>query len=174
MEISGTEIRFLVEGSARWINSQRERHHPIGSPLSDHYREAFLANFSAATLDAARIVWVPEIENPDFYAQLGHMPLDFRLMAGITYDDTILLSESQVPRPAPASLIFHEFVHVVQYSVLGVAEFSRQYVMGWAQNGFEYRRIPLESHAYLLQKQFEQEVLAGVDVEPLIRTDLGR
>lgn len=100
------------------------------------------------------------------------MPLDFRAMAGITYDDTILLSDSRVAADVPIGLLFHELVHVVQYSILGVEEFARQYVLGWAENGFDYFRIPLEVQAYDLQRWFEQGQLQDTQIESLVRQGL--
>ena len=129
--------------------------------------------YSAATLDAARVRRVSQIENPDFYVQLGTIPLDFRTMTGITYGDTVLISDSQVPSETPLSLLFHELVHVVQYTVLGVDEFARRYVQGWADNAFDYFRIPLEVQAYGLQAEFESGA-ATTPIESPIRAELTR
>ncbi len=162
-------LDFIISNTQRWIAAQRERFRPVSQPLSATESAALVGSFQQRTCQSVGIVWVQEIENPDFYAELGSIPLDFRTMAGITYGDTILLSARQVPNPAPLGLLFHEVVHVVQYETLGIDEFAYRYVMGWAQNGFQYRQIPLEVQAYRLQSEFEGNSLANVDVESLIR-----
>ena len=69
-------------------------------------------------------------------------------------------------QPAPTlALIFHECVHVAQYQILGVGEFIRRYVEGWAANGYEYASIPLEVDAYALQGRFETSPNAPFSVE---------
>jgi len=119
---------------------------------------------------------VPQIENPPFYAELiraGHpIPLDFRQMAGITFDNTILINKSYYAAQAFMPLLFHELVHVVQYGCLGVPEFATRYVMGWAQNGFNYASIPLERDAYDLQIKFQQSQNIRFSVENIIEEKL--
>jgi hypothetical protein len=78
-------------------------------------------------------------------------------MAGITFADVVLIStRHQVPGESVSSLVFHELIHVAQYAVLGIDEFIRRYVVGWASAGFDYYQIPLEQDAYFLQRQFDQ------------------
>ena len=115
--------------------------------------------FGQDVTNGVRIVSVPVIQNPDFYEELKAQgvptPLDFTVMCGITFQDTILISHSHpVDRDSWPHLLFHELVHVVQYALLGVGEFVRQYVLGWVSNGFSYEAIPLERHAYALDQRF--------------------
>jgi hypothetical protein len=129
--------------------------------LSDSLRGAVAPYFDAVTLERARIRLVPLIQNPPFYdalvANAGPVPLiDFRDMAGITFDDTILVSAQHISGVDATSLIFHELVHVAQYATLGVAEFAARYVRGWVENGMQYAVIPLERDAYELQDRFDR------------------
>ena len=106
-----------------------------------------------------RVAKVPGISNPDLYSifleQSLAIPLDFTHMSAITVVDTILMSERHPIGPAEELLVlFHELVHVVQYAELGLEEFVRRYVRGWASNGFQYSRIPLEVWAYELDARF--------------------
>lgn len=162
-------LRFLVSNAGEWISLQREVHRPHAGPVPALHRGELTGLFEPTTLENARIRRVPIIDNPSFYAQLGQVLLDFRVMAGITYGDTILISSARVPGEPPVSLVFHELVHVVQYIVLGIEEFARQYVLGWAENGFDYLKIPLETQAYGLQARFESDGLSGISVEAEIR-----
>jgi hypothetical protein len=147
---------FIREGTA-WVSAGQAAFAPHGNPLISPIRD-FLAPFlPAEALARIRVVFVPQIENPPFYAALAaqgiSMPLDFREMAGITFMDTILVSRSKADLSDAGfiSLLFHEAVHVVQYQHLGVERFMREYVMGWARAGFSYPDIPLELQAYALQ-----------------------
>jgi hypothetical protein len=62
-----------------------------------------------------------------------------------------------------ASLLFHELVHVVQFHVLGVREFARQYVSGFLDTR-SYSEIPLERSAFDLQFRFDTDA-KDFDVE---------
>jgi hypothetical protein len=64
-------------------------------------------------------------------------------------------------------------VHVTQYRLLGAKRFAELYVIGWAQNGFEYGRIPLERQAYDLQKKFD-EGKGPFAVAQLLKQEFGR
>jgi hypothetical protein len=63
-------------------------------------------------------------------------------MAAITFIDTVVFHE-----PIENRLLFHEFVHVVQYDKLGLGEFAAKYVNGFLTGG-SYEAIPLERNAY--------------------------
>jgi len=163
---------FLIASAARWITEQRERHRAAARPISAEMQRALAPHFKAATLDAARVARVPHIANPDFYAGLGEAPMDLARSAGITFGGTILINELYVADPPPVSLIFHELVHVVQYGILGVQDFARRYVEGWARNDREYSRIPLEAHAYALERRFSERTLGNNGVEALVLAEL--
>ena len=153
------QIDVLESGAIDWIGRQRERYRSTGSPLAPEFRRALQHHYAQEVLESVRVVMVAQIENPDFYAELAlagyQIPLDFRRVEGITYGDVVLLRNRTREKSVEISLRFHELVHVVQYSILGVEEFGRRYVRGWAANGFSYSAIPLEVDAYQLQAQFE-------------------
>jgi hypothetical protein len=117
-----------------------------------------------------RIVLVPRIQNPAFFATFAGQGitalLDFREMAGITFIDTILVSQDKadLSDTGLVSLLFHEAVHVLQYQHLGLERFMREYVIGWAQAGFSYPDIPLERQAYALQDRFRANPSIGFSV----------
>lgn len=147
----------LIEKGTEWVRAQRETHRPDAFPLPQPESGLIAPFFKRATLDAVRFRHVPEIENPAFYGflgDLGDLPIDFSRMAGVTFVDTVLLSDAFVQEADLLSLLFHECVHVAQYQVLGVDEFIRRYVQGWASNGMDYFSIPLERDAYELERQF--------------------
>lgn len=153
-------ITFLIENAIIWAESQRDRYRSTGRKLDDKERDEMKRFFGPETLDKIRIKMVPIIENPDFYPTLMKMgipePMDLTTASGITYIDTVLISEKYlIHRSHWLPLIFHELVHIVQNEILGVQEFMKQYVFGWADNGFNYASIPMEKDAFDLAAKYE-------------------
>lgn len=154
-------VELLIDRGRRWVATQRDAFQATSDPLSSEDRLVLGTHFGHNVLNRARVAWVDEIANPDFYSAPefsgAPIPLDFRTMAGITFLDTIVLSRSRSGGPARARpLLFHELVHVVQYRVLGLDRFVEEYVRGWAENGRSYDAIPLERMAYGMQDRFER------------------
>ncbi|MBU2552523.1 MAG: hypothetical protein KKB20_29190 [Proteobacteria bacterium] len=150
----------LAERAAAWVREQREKHRPGARPLDLREKRAFGGFFNSRVLDSARIALVPLIENPDFYDELPGLglkeALDLTGALGIAYRDVILVSRRHYGAFTPwLPLVFHELVHVSQYDLLGPERFMRQYVRGWAENGFRYSGIPLEVQAYELQARYQ-------------------
>lgn len=154
----GDPIEWLEEQAKAWILRSRDTHHQLAQPLHADVRPHYEPFFEGRVLDVARWRMVPVIEEPPFVAEAERRGIprgiDFSRMAGITFHDTVLLSEREMPSNA-AGLVFHELVHVVQYELLGVEEFVRQYIRGFVEGGFRYEAIPLERDAYELQARFE-------------------
>ncbi len=165
-------INFLIENGRSWVISQRDSNRGSAEPLSRLEIDQLGVHFQPGTLDRVRVRKVSQIENPGFYSALEQadqsIPLDFRQMAGITFVDTLLVAEPKVPNERWIPLLFHECVHVCQYHVLGVNIFVREYVNGWAQNGFDYNQIPLERDAYELQRAFEASPHRNLNIEEQI------
>lgn len=158
MDLNGLLQLFTDEGPG-WVRQQRAEHRAAGRTLSVDERERVSHFFEEDVLEDVRITRVPVIANPPFFAPLFAagipIPLDFSQSSGITFDDTILLSDLHpVPSGEELSLVFHELVHVVQFGLAGVEAFVARYVAGWAANGFVYERIPLEAQAYALAARF--------------------
>jgi hypothetical protein len=154
-------LAWLTAEAQKWIRAQRDSHRPLALPLPEVAAAALEPFFGLRALGRARFRTVPVIEDAPFIAQAVALgipkTMDFAEMAGITFDDTILLSLAR-PVPNYAALVFHELVHVVQYEILGVDEFARRYVGGFVAGGFDYYAIPLERMAYELQVRFETQV----------------
>ena len=138
---------------------------------------AFGAFIPRTVLANVRLAAVPVIQNPPFYADLEHagiqIPLDFRQMTGITFIDTILVSEAvPIPPSEWLPLLFHELVHVLQYQELGLNRFVQLYVHGWAEGGFRYEDIPLERDAYELDAKFRSAPAHSFDALAAVRNQL--
>jgi hypothetical protein len=174
VKLSDNMIEHLIRMGSAWIKRQREQYHPRGKPLSPEALKSLTPFFRADTLESVRIARVPLIENPAFYGTLltsRFRLLDFRKASGITFIDTVLLSNRFISGAPPISLLFHEIVHIVQYRLLGVDEFARRYVLGWARNGYRYDAIPLEQQAFSLTARFaegNEELSVDFEVERTI------
>lgn len=72
-------------------------------------------------------------------------------MAGVTFQDVIVHAE-----PLTRALLFHELVHSVQYTHLGLHGFAEHYVRGLLSGG-SYQEIPLEKQAYELEARFDAD-----------------
>lgn len=171
-------VDFLIRNGQAWVQSQRDVYRPTARPLAAEEKANFHGFFDPETLESARIKKVPIIQNPEFYGQLAALrvpiPLDFTTMSGITFDDTILVSETRTPQDESLTpLLFHELVHVVQYETLGLEAFVKEYIQGWAQNGFRYAAIPLERDAYELQSRYESQPQQAFSVRVEVRQRLG-
>lgn len=165
-------IPYLKAEGLRWVLSQREMHRPAGRVLTDIERRILLAFFTPATLNTVRLCEVEEIKNPPFYKELDARgippPFDFRLAAGITFVDTVLIAPTAIVFDDEISVVFHECVHVVQYLTLGVDTFIDRYIAGWAANGFDYFKIPLEEEASKLQFRFDRHRHIPFSVEDVV------
>lgn len=172
-------LRLFIGEGAKWVTVQRTKYRAQGRPPAEPHRDHLAGFFPSALVDSIIISIVPEIENPDFYSLLDAQgiprPFDFRLMAGITFVDTVCISQSRATGSSAdlSALLFHEVVHAAQYDLLGVDEFMRRYVLGWAANGRSYDQIPLEVHAYDLEAMYRESGGKPFSVLPLVRRQLG-
>ena len=170
--------QFLRCNAENWIRTQRDYYRNSARNLSSSEIELVSAFFSENILTIARIQNVRKIENPMFYADLEaqgiSMPFDFTTMAGITFIDTILISDTEDPTDQlPPSLLFHELVHVVQYDILGVRVFTELYVRGWLEADQNYHAIPIELYANELEDRYERQPQFVFSVEAEVRRQLG-
>src|SRR6266851_8750667 len=129
MQIPDAVLTWAIDETRAWIKEQRTIHRPAGGQLPPVAKDAVRGFFTPAVLDSARVAVLAVIPNPPFLeqARAAGLPveIDPSIMEGVTLVDTILISRA-VPPTDPLGLMFHQFVHVVQYEILGVEEFSRQ------------------------------------------------
>ena len=156
--LSRTQVEWIVQQVAAYIDHQRQTYRPGGVPLSLNQKNTMRPFFPEPSLDPTRLVVLSgqRVNNPPFYGELVKMGFEpaalpnFALMAAITFADTVVSHERFTDR-----LLFHELVHVVQYEKLGVVEFAAKYVRGFLSGG-SYEAIPLEVNAYELDRRFAE------------------
>ena len=176
MKISSEQIEAVAALVAAYIREQRDNFFSIGRALNRSETDALRPFFGEKRLSRVRVYKASsgELPNPEFYPafrQMGFTDLpDFSRMAAITFIDAIAFRE-EVTLP----VLFHEFVHVIQYELLGAGEFAARYVKGFL-SGRGYEGIPLERNAYKLDARFSADHNRIFDVEAEVRRwkDSGR
>ena len=164
-ELTPQQITTFSQAVAEYIYAQRTLYYPRAATLA--FGEVWSRFFPAADLERIRVLQpgLERVPNPPFYDDLGKLGFtglpDFSTMAAITFDDVVVFHEPLTPQ-----LIFHELVHVVQYRLLGIAEFARLYVRGYLHGGYD--GTPLELCAYQLDGRFIMGSV-GFDVEAEVR-----
>jgi hypothetical protein len=144
-------IRVAANAVAAYISDQRALYQEKAKPILLEDSTALQPFFPSNVLAKVRVVHGLVVD-PPFYPQLRSLGFrnapSFSDLAGITFVDVIVHAQ-----PLTRDLLFHELVHVVQYRVLGVAQFAELYVRGFLSGG-SYEEIPLEKQAYELEELF--------------------
>ena len=168
-------LRILMRSGGWWVRSQQRTFHRLGRGLTQDDRDLMGRFYQDSVLSSVRIHRLHAGTEPRWYRAVSHLglmiPFDLQRMAAITLGTTIVLARRAPSGGIPWSrLLFHELVHVVQFSLLGVEEFVGRYVTGWARNRFRYESIPLERDARELEERFAANPAAGFPVH----TEVGR
>ena len=166
-KLSDEQVAWIVKEVANYIQKQRHRFIARAVHLNPNQKADLQSFFPASALDSARILVLTRerVPNPYFYAQLLAMGFtpdslpDFSHMAAVTFVETIV-SHGQLTD----TTLFHELVHLVQYTKLGLQDFAAKYVRGFL-NGGSYKAIPLEMNANELDAQFASAPMNGFTVE---------
>jgi hypothetical protein len=135
-----------------WIDQLLETHSANARRVSTLGFNRLASCYPVDLLERARVVSVertpfPPVSQfglPEFAQHQG------RQFEGITFKNTFFVVRGREFE----SLHFHELVHVVQWSRLGVDNFLLSYGLGLLQFGYE--QSPLEQMAYSLQQLFER------------------
>ncbi len=111
--------------------------------------------YPADILASTRVVLIDKLPLPPL-EELGlaeFSEYEHGAFSGITYRNMIFILKGR----ESDSILFHELVHVRQWSRLGPDRFLLAYAFGLER--FGYRGSPLEEMAYSLQRDFEQVVV---------------
>jgi hypothetical protein len=143
-----------------WVRSQRKRHRfgDRARSLTDTESAVLLPFFNREVVRKVRVAEVPKFPAPWFYPLIRYVGISVPIMShasAITLDDTIVVVRKGQPIPDWYSLLFHELVHVVQYSILGLDLFIDRYLRAFAAVGMDYDQNPFEREAYALQARFQ-------------------
>ena len=134
-----------------WIDQFLDTHADRARAVSTLGFTELSACFPRELLERAKVVSVDRVPFPpvDQFGLPEFAPILQMSFDGITFKDTFFLQQGR----ASVALHFHELVHVVQWSRLGVDNFLLAYGLGLLSSG--YAQSPLEQMAYTLQRGFE-------------------
>jgi hypothetical protein len=164
--VMASQLASMVES---YISDSRKKYAAQATVLSDAQRSAMQPFFSAAVLDSARLCVLlgTRVSNPSMYAMAKMMGIrnlpDFAAMTAITFVDVIVSHQEFTD-----ALLFHELVHVVQYSQMDLKEFADRFVKGFIQGG-SYEEVPLEKMAHALGSRFSQNPAETFSVDDEVR-----
>lgn len=134
-----------------WIDQFLDAHADRAHTVSTLGLTRLSACFPQELLERAKVVSVDRVLFPpvEKFGLPEFAPMQQLVFDGITFKDTFFLQQSR----ASEALHFHELVHVVQWSRLGVDNFLLAYGLGLFSSGYD--QSPLEHMAYTLQRSFE-------------------
>jgi hypothetical protein len=161
-----SQLASMVES---YISDSRKKYAPQAVLLSEAQRAAMQPFFSATVLDSARLCVLhgTRVQNPSMYAMAKMMGIrnlpDFAAMTAITFVDVVVSHQEFTD-----ALLFHELVHVVQYSQMDLKEFAARFVNGFIQGG-SYEEVPLEKMAHALENRFSQNAAEAFSVDDEVR-----
>jgi hypothetical protein len=161
-----SQLANMVE---EYVTSSRKKYAPQAVPLTDAQRSAMQPFFSSAVLDSARLCVLrgTRVQNPSMYAMAKMMGIrnlpDFAAMTAITFVDVIVSHQEFTE-----ALLFHELVHVAQFSQMDLKEFAARFVNGFIQGG-SYEEVPLEQMAHALEDRFSQNATQVFSVDDEVR-----
>jgi hypothetical protein len=169
MDLSNLPESLVVQLSKAvedYILHSREKYFARGAPMTSQQLALLQPFFSAEDLQRVRILVLEgtRIQDPPFYSMARIMGIknlpSFSDVAAVTFVDVIVSHEVFTPE-----LLFHEMVHVEQYSQMGTSKFASLYVNGFIRGG-SYEEIPLEKNAYELVSRFRakrQQIFSVAD-----------
>ena len=140
-KLTADQVAQVSQLLAEYISAQRGKYAPRAVPLSIQQRATLEPFFARQILDKVRVLVLEDerVQNPEFYPMLRGLGFknlpDQSAMGAITFSDVVVSHE-----PFSDGLLFHELVHVEQYTQLGIpyfSEMSRNMVSGYSRIGLE-------------------------------------
>jgi len=124
-ELSPEQIQHVSGLGADFIRTERQNYAARAVNVPPELRIQVNPFFRPYVLHSTRVVVIENerVGNPEFYPELQALGFtnlpDFGGMSAITFHDVIVSHKALTP-----SLLFHELVHIEQYSRLGVDRFA--------------------------------------------------
>jgi hypothetical protein len=144
-----------------WLGARRRSYARVATPLEAPPRVRECCD--PALLARVRVARVERIRNPIPARVRPAGMLDLSTVRAMAFIDTVVIADAnQHATDDPASLLFHELVHVVQFDILGVRPFVAAYLRGWLDAGRSYLENPMEAMAFDLQARFDAGELSDV------------
>lgn len=153
---------YILQGRNKYLSRASLLDSEQMTTLAPFFPADDLRRVKTLVLDGERV------EDPQFYSMARMMGIrnlpSFADVAAVTFVDVIVSHESFT-----LPLLFHEMVHVVQYSLMGSKRFAELYVGGFIRGG-SYEEIPLEKNAYQLESRFSIDHRNSFSVADQVQT----
>ena len=162
------EFDGVVEEVVTFVREQRDRMGPHARHLAADERKKFSPYFTPQCLDAVLVVCDgTRVEEPAFAKRarakgFSMMPT-YAHLPEITLGDLIVIQARLTDR-----LLFHAMVHTMQYYLLGVELYVELYLRAFVRSGLHVT-VPLEVHAYELDRRFAADPTQPFSVEHEVR-----
>ena len=161
------ELSSLLQQAVSWLHQQRAHFLPSSVPLDGKQKSLLGPFFPAEILDRVRIVDASQlgetIPYPPFYETVraggARVLPDAAHMTGIAFVDVMVFN-----RPPSLRTIFHNLVHVTQYSILGEERVLRGYFETLNEAGL-WMVVPFEEQAYQMDARFTRDPADVFSVE---------
>lgn len=169
LTLSEAKLLDASERVGRSIREQQAHFGPIGSPLQEDERLAVTSFFSKELLKQVRVVKVDPQRAPDDPLLSEARALGVNNAAELAHPSSqtfydVVVFHSELTERA----LFHALVHVVQFDVLGLEQYSELWVRGFARTR-SISKVPLEAHAFALAAGFAEGPAKPFSVEEKVR-----
>ena len=140
---AGKLLRRDYEGIFfRYMRDHHNMYFFRGKPLTEAEKTYLKQFYPARLVDGVRVV--EEVASSGAFIHQA---------SATTYGNDLIVINKRRAGERTLKLLKHEFVHICQYDVLGVAGFAREYANGYVDGGYEYGNIPMEQDAFDYQRQ---------------------
>lgn len=165
------EQAALIREAVSWMQQQREKFLPSASELTRDQRVSLAPFFTQAILDRFRIVDLSQstesIPYPPFYERVragGHRLVpDAAHMTAIPFIDVVVFNTEPTLRT-----IFHNLVHVTQFTLVGLERFMEAYFRTLNESGL-WMVVPFEEQAFQLDGRYTRDPADIFSVEDEVR-----
>lgn len=139
---AGKMLRRDYEGIFfRYMRDHHNLYFFRGQPLTEAEKTYLKQFYPARLVDGVRVV--EEVASSGAFIHQA---------SATTYSNDLIVINKKQAGERTLKLLKHEFVHVCQYDVLGVAGFAREYANGYVDGDYEYDNIPMEMDAFDYQR----------------------
>jgi hypothetical protein len=158
-KFTAAEFNGLIAEAELWLNQQRDSFHPRSVPLTTEQKRDLAPFFPSEILQRFRIADISESEvtipYPPFYERVRaggfrQVP-DAAHLTAIPFVDVAVFN-----RPPTLRTIFHNMVHVTQYTMVGVRPIMAGYFAVLNEAG-TWMVAPAEEQAYNLDARFTKD-----------------
>jgi hypothetical protein len=153
------ELAALIAEAVAWLQQQRERYRPSAVPLTPDQTAALQPFFFSALLSSVRILDVSltgeTIPYPPFYERVraggSRVVPDAAHMTAMPFVDVAVFNREPTLRT-----LFHNLVHVAQFSALGAEVVMKSYFHVLNESGL-WIVAPVEEQAYQLDGRYTKD-----------------